>query len=58
MSHLCHGLIIFNAYRNYSAILNFKFGECQMLVEKELKKYIQKTHEPVQHHPFECSTLN
>ena len=34
MSHLCHGLIIRNAYRNYCAILNFKFGECQMLVEK------------------------
>lgn len=33
MSHLCHGLIC-NSYRNYCAILNFKFGECQVLVEK------------------------
>ena len=38
MSHLCHGLIIRNAYRNYCAILNFKFGECQLLVkQKQLK---------------------
>ena len=37
MSHLCHGLIMCNAYRNYCAILNFKFGECQMLIEKKLK---------------------
>ena len=38
MSHLCHGLIIRNAYRNYCAILNFKFGECQLLVKKKTKQ--------------------
>ena len=54
MSHLCHGLIC-NSYRNYCAVLNFKFGECQVLVEKNSHK---KTHEPVQHHAFGCSTLN
>ena len=55
MSHLCHGLIIRNAYRNYCAILNFKFGECQLLVKKNKTK---TTQEPVQYHAFGCSTLN